>query len=47
MLQGSYRLNVKQNFCALHNNMSWHIQMLEIGKNPNQNMYSNAKKESF
>jgi hypothetical protein len=47
MLQGRYRLNVKQNFCALDNNMSWHIQMLEIGKNPNQNMYSNAKKEVF
>ncbi len=47
MLRGRYRLNVKQNFCALHNNMSWHIQMLEIGKNPNQNMYSNAKKEVF
>jgi hypothetical protein len=47
MLQGRYGLNVKQNFCALHNNMDWHIQMLEIGKNPNQSMYSNAKKEVF
>jgi hypothetical protein len=47
MLQGRYRLNVKQNFCALHNNMSWHIQMLEIGKNPHQNMYRIAKKEVF
>ncbi len=35
MLHGRYRLNVKQNFYAFHNNMSWHIQMLEIGKNPN------------
>jgi len=34
MLHGRYRLNVKQNFYALHNNLSWHIQMLEIGKNP-------------
>jgi hypothetical protein len=34
MLHGRYRLNVKQKFCALHNNMSWHIQMLEIHKNP-------------
>jgi hypothetical protein len=47
MLQGRYRLNVKQNFYAFHNNMNWHIQMLEIGKNPNQSMYNNAKKEVF
>jgi hypothetical protein len=47
MLRGRYRLNLKQNFYALHNNISWHIQMLEIGKNPNQNMYGNAKKEFF
>jgi hypothetical protein len=39
MLQGRYRLNLKQNFYAFH------IQMLEIGKNPNQSMYGNAKKE--
>jgi hypothetical protein len=45
MLHGRYHFNVKQNFCALHKNMSWHIQMLEIGKNPNQSMY--AKKEAF
>jgi hypothetical protein len=52
MLHGRYHFNVKQNFCALHKNMSWHIQMLEIGKNPNKkskskHVYSNAKKEAF
>ncbi len=35
MLHGGYRLNVKEKFCALHNNMSQHIQMLEIRKKPN------------
>jgi hypothetical protein len=47
MLQGRYHLNLKQNFYAPHNNMNWHIQMLEIGKHPNQSMYGNAKKEFF
>jgi hypothetical protein len=47
MLQRRYRLNVKQKNCAFHKNMNWHIQMLEIGKNPNQSMYSNAKKKVF
>jgi hypothetical protein len=48
MLQGRYRLNVKQNFCALHSNMSWHIfRCWKLVKSKSKHVYSNAKKEVF